>query len=121
MARSTALAAAGSRLRITTPAMVTLVGYALLVFLVLLPIDMYAYDERTKQYVKQKYDFLQRMLLVLLLSFPFILSIYSVNCMMVGSCVYWSWIVALTTLLWSLLVLAMTFATKSFTLDSLLG
>lgn len=106
---------------ITTPAIVTLVGYAILVFLVLLPVDMYAYDESAKKYVKQRYDFLQRLLLVLLLSFPFILSIYSVNCMMVGSCVWWSWIVALATLIWSILVIASAFATNSFTLDSLLG
>lgn len=108
-------------LSITTPAVVTLVGYAILVFLVLLPVDMYAYDDSAKKYVKQQYDFLQRLLLVLLLSFPFILSIYSVNCMMVGSCVWWSWIVAVVTLVWSVLVLASAFATNSFTLDSLLG
>lgn len=106
---------------ITTPAIVTLVGYAILVILVLLPVDMYTYDDVTNKYVKQQYDFLQRLLIVLLLSFPFILSIYSVNCMMVGSCVWWSWIVALATLVWSVLVLATTFATKSFTLDSLVG
>lgn len=108
-------------LSITNPAIVTLVGYAILVFIVLLPIDMYTLDETTHKYIKQKYDFLQRLLIVLLLSFPFILSIYSVNCMMVGSCVWWSWIVAVSTLVWSVLVLATTCATNSFTLDSLLS
>lgn len=123
MARSSSSRSSGggSGPAITKPAIVTLVGYAILVILVLLPVDMYAYDDVTNKYVKQKYDFLQRILLVLLLSFPFILSIYSVNCMMVGSCVWWSWIVAIATLVWSVLVLATTFATKSFTLDSLLG
>lgn len=110
-----------SSFRITNPAIVTLVGYALLVLLVLLPVDMYTYDEDTHAYVKQKYDFMQRLLLVLLLSFPFILSIYSVNCMMVGSCKWWSWIVAIVTIVWAMLVLATTFATRSFTLDTLLG
>lgn len=105
----------------TNPAIVTLVGYAILVILVLLPVDMYTYDDVSNKYVKQRYDFLQRFLIVLLLSFPFILSIYSVNCMMVGSCVWWSWIVAVVTLVWSVLVIATTFATKSFTLDSLLA
>lgn len=123
MARSSAPSSSrsSSSFPITTPAIVTLVGYAILVFLVLLPVDMYTYDNDTNTYIKQKYDFLQRLLLVLLLSFPFILSIYSVNCMMVGSCVWWSWIVAIVTLLWSMLVLATTFATRSFTLDSLLA
>lgn len=122
MARSQALS--NTRLNgpgITTPAIVTLIGYAILVFIVLLPIDMYAYDESSQKYIKQEYDFLQRFLLVLLLSLPFVLSIYSVNCMMVGSCVWWSWIVAIATLVWSILVLATTFANKSFLLDSVMS
>lgn len=122
MARSQTLSAPrSSNPGITTPAIVTLIGYAILVFIVLLPIDMYAYDDATQKYIKQEYDFLQRFLLVLLLSLPFVLSIYSVNCMMVGSCVWWSWIVAIATLIWSILVLATTFANKRFLLESIMS
>ena len=39
-------------LRLTTPAVVALIGYAILVFIVLLPIDMYVYDDKTDKYVK---------------------------------------------------------------------
>jgi hypothetical protein len=104
-------------MRISSPALVALVGYALIATMVLLPINMYVWDDARQGYVKQSYDFWQRLLLVVLLSFPFILSIYSVNCMVVGDCMLWSWIVALATLLWALIVLGTTYAARGFKLD----
>ena len=106
-------------IRLTSPAVVTLVGYAILVFIVLLPIDMYTYDEKTDKYVKQKYRFSYRFLIALLLMFPFLLSIYSVNCMMVGSCTLWSWVVALLTLLWAIVITVSAFSSGSFSLDDI--
>lgn len=104
---------------ITAPGLVTLIGYAILVFIVLLPLDMYTYDEKTGKYVKQRYSFGYRFLIALLLLFPFILSVYSVNCMMVGNCTTWSWIVALITLLWSIIITVTTFSSGSFALDQI--
>jgi hypothetical protein len=104
---------------ITAPALVTLIGYAILVFIVLLPLDMYTYDEKTAKYVKQRYSFGYRLLIALLLLFPFILSIYSVNCMMVGNCTWLSWIIALITLLWAIVITVTTFSSGSFALDQL--
>lgn len=106
--------------KMTTPATVTLIGYAILVFIVLLPIDMYTYDKETQQHVKQEYNFGHRALISLLLLFPFLLSVYSVNCMMVGNCTLWSWIVALLTLLWSIIITVATFSSKSFSLNQVL-
>lgn len=106
--------------RMTPPAVVALIGYAVLVFIVLLPIDMYTYDDKTDQYSKQKYSFPYRLFVALLLLFPFILSVYSVNCMMVGSCATWSWIVAIITVLWAAIIAVTTFSTGSFTLDQML-
>ena len=105
--------------RVTSPAVVTLVGYAILVFIVLLPVDMYTYDDKTNAYVKQRYSFGYRLLIALLLLFPFLLSVYSVNCMMVGECALWSWVVALLTLLWAIVITVTTFSSGSFSLDSL--
>ena len=107
-------------LRLTTPAVVALIGYAILVFIVLLPIDMYVYDDKTDKYVKQKYSFPYRFLVALLLLFPFLLSVYSVNCMMVGSCTLWSWVVALLTLLWALVITVTAFSSGSFSVDQML-
>ena len=105
--------------RLTSPAVVTLIGYAILVFIVMLPVDMYTYDDRTQKYVQQKYSFGYRLLVVLLLLFPFLLSVYSVNCMMVGSCTLWSWVVALLTLLWAVVITVTTISSGSFSLDQM--
>lgn len=111
---------AGYGIRLTSPAVVTLIGYAILVFIVLLPVDMYTFDDKSDQYVKQKYSFGYRVLVALLLLFPFLLSVYSVNCMMVGDCELWSWVVALLTLLWAVVLTVSTFSSKSFVLDALM-
>ena len=106
-------------LRITGPALVALIGYAILVFIVLLPVDMYSYDDKSDKYVKQRYNFPYRLLIALLLLFPFLLSVYSVNCMMVGNCVAWSWIVAVITILWAAIIAVTTFSTGSFSVDQM--
>ena len=105
--------------RLTSPAIVALVGYAILIFIVLLPFDMYVYDEKSGQYVKQRYSFGYRAIIALLLLFPFLLSIYSVNCMVVGDCILWSWVVALLTLLWAVLIVVASLTSGSFTLDQI--
>ncbi len=106
-------------LQMTSPAIVALVGYAILVFIVLLPLDMYTYDDKSGKYAKQRYSFGYRLLVALLLLFPFLLSVYSINCMVQGSCNLWSWIVALITLLWAIVVAVTTFSSGSFALDQL--
>lgn len=105
---------------ITNPALVALVGYAIIVFMVLLPVDMYTFDEKNNKYAKQRYSFPHRLLIALLLLFPFLLSVYSVNCMMVGNCVAWSWIVAVITILWAMIIAITTFSTGAFSVDELI-
>lgn len=106
--------------KMSYPAIITLVGYVVLLLIVMLPIDMFVFDKKQNKYVKQNYNFWYRLLFALLLMFPFLLSIYSVNCMMLGNCHLWSWIVAIVTLLWSVLLTVAIFTTGSFTLDSML-
>lgn len=108
-------------LKITTPAAVALVAYMILVALVLMPFDMYAYDDQKQAYAKFQYSFAQRLLLIVLLIFPFLLGVYSVNCMMVGGCNIWSWIIAIATILWSIIVVITTFSTKSFRLEDVMA
>ena len=110
---------AADGLRVTPPALVTLIGYVILVFIVLLPFDMYTYDDKTQQHVKRQYRFSYRLLVALLLLFPFLLSVYAVNCMMVGNCRLFSWIVALLTLLWAIVITVTTFTSGGFHLDHL--
>ena len=105
--------------KITSPALVALIGYAILMVLVLLPFNMYRYDDRRRDYVRTRYSFGNRLLILLLLLVPYMLSIYTVNCMVVGNCVAWSWIVAVLTLLWSIVVCVLTFMSGAFTPDML--
>lgn len=107
-------------MKISPPALVTLVGYAVLLFIVLLPVDMFTYDQATGSYVKQKYSFPYRLLVALLLLFPFLLSVYSVNCIIIGNCRLWGWILALLTLLWAVVITVTTFSTGSFNLDQMM-
>lgn len=105
--------------QITSPAIVALVGYALLALIVLLPFEMYTYDMKNNTYVRKPYNFAQRLLLVIILLFPFFLGVYSVNCMMVGECRLWSWIVAVATLVWAILVVVSAIHYQAFRLDDM--
>lgn len=106
---------------ITAPATVALVAYLVLVAIVLLPIDMQLYDQDKKAYVTLKYSFGQRLLLVFLLVLPFVLGVYSINCMMVGGCRVWSWVVALATILWSIIMVITTVMNRSFRLEDVVA
>ena len=105
--------------RLTAPAIVAIIGYAILALVVLLPFDMYTYDERTNKYVRNPYRFGNRLLIMILLLFPFFLGVYTVNCMMVGECHIWSWIVAAATLLWACIVILAAISNRAFKLDDM--
>ena len=123
MAKSSSIFApsrAADGLKMSSPAIVALIGYAILVVIVLLPLTMYEYDDKAGKYVAKKYSFGYRLLVAILLLLPSLLAVYSVTCMMVGNCVWWSWIVALLTLLWSVVITVTTFSSGSFTLDQLM-
>lgn len=109
----------GWGLQLSTPGLVTLASYGLLLLLVLLPFDMNVTDPETGAVKRTKYSFGRRLLVIVLLLFPFLLSVYSVNCFIVGNCVVWSWVVALLTLLWALIVTVATFSTGAVTQNHL--
>lgn len=108
-------------LRMTTPAVVTLIGYLLLAIIVMVPFDMYAWDETRSEYVRYKYNVWQRLLVLLLLLFPLLLGVYSVNCFVVGRCIVLSWVVAAVTVVWSLAVIIAAFMNRSFNLDDVVA
>lgn len=121
MSASTGFIRIKDGLRITTPAVVTLVGYLILVVVVLLPFDMYAWDDKKSDYVRYRYDLPQRLLLLLLLMFPLLLSVYSVNCFVVGKCVPFAWIVASVTIIWAIAVIIAALVNKSFNVDDVMS
>lgn len=105
---------------LSSPAVVALIGYIILCIVVLLPYDMYIYNEESNTHEKRPYEFPFRLMILLLLLFPFILGIYSINCMVVGNCKLWSWIVAIATLLWACVVIVSAITYRSFRLDDML-
>ena len=108
-------------LRITAPAIVTLVGYLILAVIIIVPFDMYAWSDEKNEYVRYRYNFWQRLFLLLLLLFPLLLGVYSVNCFVVGKCVVLSWAVALVTILWATAVIIAALINRSFRLDDVLN
>jgi hypothetical protein len=82
------------------PAFIAAVAYLILVITILLPFEFPAYDEITGQEYIVKYDLGQRLIALLLMTIPIALSIYTINCMMAGNCLIWSYVVSIITVIW---------------------
>ena len=82
------------------PAYIAAIAYAIMVVVILLPFEFPAYDEVTGEEYIVKYDLGQRLIALLLMSIPIALSIYTINCMVSGNCMLWSYVVAIVTVIW---------------------
>jgi len=82
------------------PAYVAAVAYLIMVITILMPFEFPAYDEVTGEEYVVKYDFGQRLIALLLMTIPIVLSIYTINCMITGDCRMWSWVVSIVTVIW---------------------
>lgn len=82
------------------PTIIAFIGYIILAVTIVLPFEYPVYDEVNDTTYIVKYDFGQRILMLLLMTIPIVLSIYSINCMMGGNCVLWSYIVSIVTVIW---------------------
>jgi hypothetical protein len=83
-----------------TPTIIAFIGYIILAITIVLPFEYPVYDEINDTTYIVKYDFSQRILMLLLMTIPIVLSIYSINCMMGGNCVLWSYVVSIVTIIW---------------------
>jgi hypothetical protein len=83
---------------LSRPALIAAVSFAIFAFILLLPIN----PKPKEGEAAVKVPFSLRLLIVILLLVPFALSVYSINCMMVGNCVIWSYIQAIMIALWVL-------------------
>lgn len=95
--------------KLSNPAATALIGYSLVLLTVLLPIDMYRYDEETQKYVRLPYKFLPRLVLALLIALSYVPHLYSINCMVVGKCMTWSWFLAGVSIVGSVLTVLVAF------------
>lgn len=57
---------------------------------ILLPLNIGIYDPKYQE--TRKFDLKYRMLLLIILLIPIALSLYSVNCLVNGKCVMWSYV-----------------------------
>lgn len=92
---------------ITRPAIIASIAYLILGFMILLPFPVNSTpldDDRRPA----KYNFGYRVLVLIIMLIPIGLSIYSINCMMVGRCVVWSYIQAIAIALWVMLFVVAT-------------
>ena len=96
------------QLRISSPAFIALAAYVILGITVLLPFEYPTVDENNEVWIVP-YDLGQRLITVLLMTIPVALSIYSINCMMVGKCNVLSYIISLVTVLWVAIFVVMAF------------
>ena len=93
------------KLQLTRPALIASIAYLVMGFLVLLPFNVYKIDAEKPA---PQQTFWYRFLILLVMLIPIGLSIYSINCMMVGRCVVWSYIQAIAIAIWVVLFVVAT-------------
>lgn len=95
---------------LSTPAYVSSFAYLVLLVIILL-------TPGVADASKPSSGFGSRLLFVLFMLIPIALSVYSINCFVVGGCHVWSWLNAVGIIVWVLLfglsILAFRSATKS--------
>jgi preprotein translocase subunit SecG len=100
-------------LKLSAPASIALLAYTAVVLAVLLPFDIghiFDVDSVGIYNDSSKYNVLTRLAILVFLMIPISLSIYTINCLVVGRCYTWSYIQAALVVLWVVLILAMVFA-----------
>ena len=86
---------------IEKPTFIAAVAYIVLAFMILLPLNI---GELDKKYESNKtYNLQYRLFLVLIMLIPIGLSLYSINCMVSGKCMLWSYINAIFICIWVLI------------------
>lgn len=118
MAKSSASPASVlSHLKLTPPANIALVAYVIMGIVLLFPFEYPVYDEHTGTTFIVKYDIGERLLMVILMTIPVVLSVYTINCLILGNCVTWSYVLSLVTVFWVavfvLLAFIYTFSKKA--------
>lgn len=82
---------------LSQPAILASISYIFLAFMILMPFGV-ATNESGK-----RYDFGSRLFIVLIMLIPIGLSIYSINCMVVGGCSIWAWVQGVALAFWVIL------------------
>lgn len=92
--------------KLAKPTVIAAIAYFIMGLIILLPFKIGEYDPAYN--TTQKFDLSYRILLLLILLIPIVLSLYSINCMVQGKCVIWSYVNAVLICIW-----VITFAAAS--------
>lgn len=92
---------------ISKPGLLAGISYLVMAFVILLPFN--AVRSNGEVFIP---NFSNRIIILLLMIIPFALSIYSINCMVIGKCYVWSWIQGVSVALWVLLFLTASFLSQ---------
>jgi hypothetical protein len=86
--------------KLSAPAYMTLIAALIMAVVILLPTSIRIYDPDTDSVNVVEYNLKKRLVMLLFLSLPMAIHIYSVNCLTVGSCNLFAWFVASLIVLW---------------------
>lgn len=105
--------------KMSGPAYIVLVAYLAMAVIILFPFKFSTTDPATGQVTEVKeYDLGLRVIAILFMALPVALSVYSTNCLVLGSCYLYSYVVAALTAVWVLLfvisAIAFTFFNKRY-------
>jgi len=93
-------------MKLTRPAYIAFVAYVMMALVILLPFNIKAtLDPNNETNISTQYVFSQRLFLVIMMVLPFAVSVYSINCFVVGKCWTWSYVHAVLVVMWVLLFL----------------
>lgn len=93
---------------LTKPAILASISYLILAFMILLPLGVVSNEELGEK----RYNFSHRLLIVIIMLIPIGLSIYSINCMVVGGCSIWAWIQGIALAFWVLLFILVSLMSR---------
>ena len=73
------------------------VAYVILLVSIFVPFDM---NENIEVGANSSYGLKKRVVVFLLMLFPITVSIYTINCLVVGNCEIWAWYNAILVMIW---------------------
>ncbi len=92
--------------KLSKPAYIAFIAYLVIAAIIILPFNIKSVmDPENETDLSSRYVFTQRLFLVSLMIIPFAVSVYSINCFVVGNCVTWSYFQAILVVIWVLLFL----------------
>lgn len=98
---------------LSKPAFLACISYILLAFALLIPLQSLHNNHTNEHNDIPKYNFYERVLFVFIMLIPICLSIYSINCMVVGQCHIWAWVQSISISIWVILFILMLIISTS--------